>query len=88
MDSTDFPEFLSGLQDIVGEENVVHHPDALLVFEYDGSVDRGLPEAVVFPANTEEVRRVLALAVVLAFAVALVAFAVLQQSHFQCPSVH
>jgi len=62
MDSTDFPEFLSGLQDIVGEENVVHHPDDLLVFEYDGSVDRGLPQAVVFPANTEEVSRVLALA--------------------------
>ena len=58
----DFKEFLSGLQSIVGESNVVHHSDDLLVFEYDGSVDRGLPEAVVFPSNTDEVSRVLALA--------------------------
>ena len=58
----DFKEFLSGLQSIVGESNVVHHSDDLLVFEYDGSVDRGLPEAVVFPGNTDEVSRVLALA--------------------------
>ena len=58
----DFTEFLTRLQDIAGEENVVFHPDDLLVFEYDGSVDRGLPQAVVFPANTDEVSRVIALA--------------------------
>ena len=58
----DFKRFLGGLQRITGKENVVHHPDDLLVFEYDGSVDRGLPQAVVFPANTGEVSRVLALA--------------------------
>ncbi|MDA0263369.1 MAG: FAD-binding protein [Chloroflexi bacterium] len=55
-------QFLTGLQRIVGEENVVFHPDDLLVFEYDGSVDRGLPQAVVFPASTDEVSRVIALA--------------------------
>lgn len=58
----EFKEFLNGLQKIVGVENVVHDPDDLLVFEYDGSVDRGLPSAVVFPANTDEVSRVMALA--------------------------
>jgi glycolate oxidase len=41
---------------------VVSHPDDLLVFEYDGSIDRGLPEAVVFPVTTEEVSRVVGLA--------------------------
>ncbi len=61
-DNRDFKEFLSRLQGIVGEENVVHHADDLLVFEYDGSVDRGLPEAVVFPADTGEVSQVLSLA--------------------------
>ena len=58
----DFKEFLARLQSIVGEENVVHHFDDLLVFEYDGSVDRGLPEAVVFPASTDDVSRILTLA--------------------------
>ena len=58
----DFKQFLKGLQGIVGEENVVYHSDDLLVFEYDGSVDRGLPDAVVFPADTQEVSRVIALA--------------------------
>ena len=50
------------LQHIVGKRSVIHHPDDLLVFEYDGSVDRGLPAAVAFPASTEEVSRVVELA--------------------------
>ena len=47
---------------VVGDENVIYHPEDLLVFEYDGSVDRGMPEAVVFPGSTEEVSQVMALA--------------------------
>ena len=54
-------EFISRLQQIVGQSNVVFHPDDLLVFEYDGSIDRGMPRAVVFPLNTHEVSRVMAL---------------------------
>ena len=58
----DFQQLLKNLQDIVGVENVVYHSDDLLVFEYDGSVDRGIPEAVVFPSCTDEVSRVVKLA--------------------------
>ncbi len=58
----EFRRFLKGLQGIVGAQNVVYHSDDLLVFEYDGSVDRGMPEAVVFPSSTQEVSRVIALA--------------------------
>ena len=54
--------FVAQLQDIVGERNVVFHPEDLLVFEYDASIDRELPEAVVLPANTEEVSQVMSLA--------------------------
>ena len=54
--------FVAQLQDIVGERNVVFHPEDLLVYEYDASIDRELPEAVVLPANTLEVSRVLGLA--------------------------
>ncbi|MCH7706221.1 MAG: FAD-binding oxidoreductase, partial [Chloroflexi bacterium] len=50
------------MQRIVGKGMVIHHPDDLLVYEYDGSVDRGLPSAVVFPSSTEEVSRIVALA--------------------------
>ena len=46
----------------MGAEYVIHHPDDLLVYEYDGSVDRNVPQAVVLPNSTEEVSRVMALA--------------------------
>ena len=58
----DLKQLLKSLQGVVGEKNVVYHSDDLLVFEYDGSVDRGLPEAVVFPSSTDEVSRVVRLA--------------------------
>ena len=58
----DKDRFVTELRDIVGERNVVFHPEDLLVYEYDASIDRALPEAVVLPANTEEVSRVMALA--------------------------
>ena len=54
-------EFVERLRQIVGAGNVVWHPDDLLVFEYDGSIDRGMPNAVVFPLNTHEVSRVMTL---------------------------
>ena len=43
------------LQAIVGDMYVVHEPEDLIVFEYDGSVDKALPLAVVLPGSTEEV---------------------------------
>ena len=50
------------LEAIVGRGNVIHHPEDLLVYEYDGSIDRAIPQAVVFPASTDEVSKVVALA--------------------------
>ena len=55
-------QFLAQLRAIVGPENVIFHPEDLLVYEYDGSIDRSMPEAVVLPMSTEEVSQVLALA--------------------------
>jgi glycolate oxidase len=46
------------LKAIVGDMYVVHEPEDLIVFEYDGSVDKALPLAVVLPASTDEVSRV------------------------------
>ena len=53
--------FIEQLRAIVGAEDVISHPEDLLVYEYDGSVDRSIPSAVIFPTSTEEVSRVLAL---------------------------
>ena len=50
------------LEQVLGRGNVVHHPEDLLVYEYDGSIDRAIPQAVVFPTSTEEVSKVVALA--------------------------
>ncbi|MBI2886574.1 MAG: FAD-binding protein [Chloroflexi bacterium] len=55
-------DLVACLQDIVGPEYVLHLPEDLLVFEYDGSIDRGLPAAVVLPRTTEEVAAVVRLA--------------------------
>ncbi|MGH2542149.1 MAG: FAD-binding oxidoreductase, partial [Ardenticatenaceae bacterium] len=50
------------LREIVGETYVIHKPEDLIVWEYDGSVDKALPEAVVLPDSTEEVSRVIRVA--------------------------
>jgi glycolate oxidase len=55
-------QFIHHLRSIVGAEDVIFHPEDLLVYEYDGSIDRSIPRAVVFPNSAEEVSRVVALA--------------------------
>ena len=43
------------LQAVVGTDYVIFRPEDLIVFEYDGSVDRSLPTVVVLPENTDQV---------------------------------
>ncbi|UCH86539.1 MAG: FAD-binding protein [Dehalococcoidia bacterium] len=50
------------LQAIVGRDGVIHAPEDLLVYEYDATIERGLPEAVVLPTTTEQVSQVVKLA--------------------------
>ena len=42
---------------MVGSEAVLDRFEDLMLYEYDGSVERALPQAVVFPTTTEQVRR-------------------------------
>ena len=56
------PDLVRDLQAVVGETYVMHMPEDLIVFEYDGAVDRALPSAVVVPGSTEEVSRTVAVA--------------------------
>jgi glycolate oxidase len=51
-------ELINDLVAVVGEANVIHKAEDLIVFEYDGSVDRALPTVVVLPRTTEEVSSV------------------------------
>ena len=51
--------FIEELKEIVGIEDVISHPDDLLVYEYDGSVDSNIPLAVVFPSSALEVSQIL-----------------------------
>lgn len=46
---------ISDLQDAIGSKYVLDAPEDLLVYEYDATIERGLPEAVVLPCDTEEV---------------------------------
>ena len=48
-------ELIRDLVAVGGEPNVVHRAEDLIVFEYDGSVDRALPTVVVLPRMTAEV---------------------------------
>jgi glycolate oxidase len=48
-------ELIDALTKVVGREHVVWRPEDLIVYEFDGTIEKGLPYAVVFPADTEEV---------------------------------
>jgi glycolate oxidase len=51
------------LQVLLGSKNVLDQPDDLLLYEFDGSVEKGRPDVVVFPHTTTEVAQIVKLAV-------------------------
>jgi glycolate oxidase len=49
-------EFLAALRQIVGDEGLLVDRDELLVYECDGfTIEKSVPDVVVFPASTEQV---------------------------------
>ena len=56
------PTLVEELRAVVGDAYVLHDHADLIVFEYDGSVDKALPSAVVLPASAEEVSEVVGIA--------------------------
>src|SRR3954463_13572416 len=50
------------LRKIVGRDAVLSEREDLMLYEYDGGVQRALPQAVVFPQTTEQVARIVKLA--------------------------
>ena len=57
----DTDRIIDELKAIVGEQYVIHKPEDLIVYEYDGSVDKAMPTAVVVTGSTEEVSEVVKL---------------------------
>ncbi len=55
-------ELIERLGEIVGPENVLSTHMDLMLFSYDASQDKAMPDVVVLPGSTDEVSRVMALA--------------------------
>lgn len=53
---------LTQLESILGKESVLHTPEDLAVYSYDGTFEEHCPDVVVLPRNTEEVSQVVILA--------------------------
>ncbi|MDE3110507.1 MAG: FAD-binding protein [Acidobacteriota bacterium] len=50
------------LKKLLGLKSVLYRPEELLLYEYDGSVETGRPDCVVFPRTTAEVAGIVQLA--------------------------
>jgi glycolate oxidase len=50
------------LRSFLSPSAVLHQPEDSLLYEYDGSIEKGRPDAVVFPTTTAEVSRIVRLA--------------------------
>ncbi|MGH9716022.1 MAG: FAD-binding oxidoreductase [Candidatus Acidiferrales bacterium] len=50
------------LKKLLGRDSVLHKPEELLLYEYDGSVETGRPDCVVFPRTTTDVVGIVQLA--------------------------
>ncbi|MEX2031350.1 MAG: FAD-linked oxidase C-terminal domain-containing protein, partial [Dehalococcoidia bacterium] len=51
----DLPALVRDLQRALGDRHVLHAPEDLIVYEYDATIERALPDVVAFPATAEEV---------------------------------
>ncbi len=58
MPTTASPALIEALERAVGAAHVVHAPEDLIAYEYDATIDRARPDAVVFPSTAEEVAAV------------------------------
>src|SRR5450432_2517166 len=55
-------EVIAALTDTIGASAVLHRPEDLRLYEYDGGVDKMRPDVVVFPKTTEHVALIVRLA--------------------------
>src|SRR5882757_1929106 len=56
------PQLIRELVALLGPKVVLSQAEDLMLYEYDGSVELGSPECVVFPSSTREVAEIVRLA--------------------------
>jgi len=56
------PQLIRELEGLLGSQAVLSSPVDLMLYEYDGSVDLGSPQCIVFPTTTREVSEIVRLA--------------------------
>ena len=56
------PAVIRELKSLLGSVNVLSQKEDLMLYEFDGSVEKARPEAVVFPHTTDDVSRIVKLA--------------------------
>ena len=49
------PAVVRELERALGRDRVISTPEELIAYEYDATIERGKPQAVVFPESTDEV---------------------------------
>src|SRR5207248_9247423 len=59
---TMYAGLLRDLEKLLGSGSVLFHAEDVLLYEYDGSVEKGRPDLVVFPTSTGEVSQIVKLA--------------------------
>jgi len=55
-------ETVRQIKEIVGAENVLESREERICYSYDGTFQRGIPEIVIFPGNTQEIAQIVKLA--------------------------
>lgn len=58
----DLRTLIAQLRSVLGDDAVLHRPEDLMLYEYDGGLAKGTPEIVVFPNTTEHVATIVRLA--------------------------
>ncbi|MBV8515552.1 MAG: FAD-binding oxidoreductase, partial [Acidobacteria bacterium] len=61
-DSKTHRDLTRALQKLLGQDAVLSKPEDLILYEYDGSVEKGRPDVVVFPSTTTEVSQIVRIA--------------------------
>lgn len=56
------PTFIAELEQITGRDGVLHTPEDLAVYSYDGTFEEHRPDVVVLPRSTEQVSQIVKLA--------------------------
>jgi glycolate oxidase len=56
------PGIANELEKLLGSSSVLYQPEDTLLYEFDGSVEKGRPDIVVFPESTEKVSEIVKLA--------------------------